>query len=476
MGNKIRILITGDNSLANTGYARFKYEILNHLYFEHDDEFEVAEFAYCLIPQFINRLPWKTYNSLKAHGRNEWDSVILDFKPDLVFSPTDYYMWEYQARSVFKDRYSLIVAPAFDRGPLPGACIGSLANADVVFGITKFGGNLMESRGIPVKDIIPIPIDENVFKPLPNIKKQFGLDGKIVYGFVGRNQTRKRIPELLKGFVEFLKLVDNPSDHYLFYHGSIYEKQEGWDVGTFLLRYGLTKNFLLTYINVQTKEIKILPYQDVGFFGDSENWLCVNSEQSSIDNAKMAKIYNVMDYYVQASRSEGFGMPMVEAAMCGIPVFALDGSCMREYTGKKEFAYPIRCMEDHQPLRDGSEVPIPLAQDYTDIFYEINNKKHKAKKYKHPIKNVLESWTKEFKLAYKNCNRISWDKKGVAKPPEVQAESASELIRSLEQGFPGRSAWYELKQMYEVYCGRLDRQKLFSQFDNRQKTLQQLNK
>ena len=42
----------------------------------------------------------------------------------------------------------------------------------------------------------------------------------------------------------------------------------------------------------------------------------------------LAKIYNTFDLYIQYANSEGFGMPQVEAAACGVPTMAVDYSAM----------------------------------------------------------------------------------------------------------------------------------------------------
>jgi glycosyl transferase family 1 len=44
----------------------------------------------------------------------------------------------------------------------------------------------------------------------------------------------------------------------------------------------------------------------------------------------MAIAYNAMDVLLQASSHEGFGLPMLEAQACGVPVVAVDSTSMRE--------------------------------------------------------------------------------------------------------------------------------------------------
>jgi glycosyltransferase involved in cell wall biosynthesis len=47
----------------------------------------------------------------------------------------------------------------------------------------------------------------------------------------------------------------------------------------------------------------------------------------------MAKWYAQLDLYSGASRGEGFGLPLVEAQACGVPVVTTDASAMTELSG-----------------------------------------------------------------------------------------------------------------------------------------------
>lgn len=50
-------------------------------------------------------------------------------------------------------------------------------------------------------------------------------------------------------------------------------------------------------------------------------------------NDELAKIYRHARCFVYPSRYEGFGLPIVEAIQCGLPVVAATGSCLEEAGG-----------------------------------------------------------------------------------------------------------------------------------------------
>ena len=47
----------------------------------------------------------------------------------------------------------------------------------------------------------------------------------------------------------------------------------------------------------------------------------------------MAQLYSTFDVLLNPSQGEGFGIPMVEAQACGVPVIATDHSAMKEVVG-----------------------------------------------------------------------------------------------------------------------------------------------
>lgn len=49
---------------------------------------------------------------------------------------------------------------------------------------------------------------------------------------------------------------------------------------------------------------------------------------NGVSDSELAAIYNCFDIYVQYSNCEGFGMPQLEAAFCGVPVASVDYSAM----------------------------------------------------------------------------------------------------------------------------------------------------
>ena len=60
-----------------------------------------------------------------------------------------------------------------------------------------------------------------------------------------------------------------------------------------------------------------------------------------VSNEELAALYSMADCYVSASLMEGFGMPQLEAMLCGCPVVTANNTAMAEVANSKDAAFLV---------------------------------------------------------------------------------------------------------------------------------------
>lgn len=96
---------------------------------------------------------------------------------------------------------------------------------------------------------------------------------------------------------------------------------------------------------------------------------------SGVSDADLHTIYSLAEVFVYPSRYEGFGIPIIEAIFCGLPVVACTGSCLEEAGGPdclyvhpddvEGFAQCVSRMLAGSPERDSR---IRASMDYVHRF------------------------------------------------------------------------------------------------------------
>lgn len=345
---KKKILWVNEASWKNTGYSVYGREVLSRL--NKIEEFEVAELA-CYATEAMcaeHPTPWKKYanrpeesspefekyvnNASRVFGEEKFNEVCLDFQPDIVMDIRDWWMFEYQQRSPFRDFFHWAIMPAVDAAPQNPQWINTFASADSVLAYSEFGMDTMKKQCDHINTIgVASPAASNDFYPVADKvahKDSMGLDGNaVIVGTVMRNQRRKLYPDLFKDFRKCLDLSKNPN---IFLYCHTYYPDIGWEIPQLIDQFGLNNRVLFSYKCTKCKSFHI------DFFKDSVTYCpsCKNFSnklvgiENPIDQTELNKIYNVFDIYVQYANSEGFGMPQLEAAYAGVPVMSIDYSAM----------------------------------------------------------------------------------------------------------------------------------------------------
>lgn len=156
--------------------------------------------------------------------------------------------------------------------------------------------------------VVPWAADPAVFHPvtdpaaIADVRRRHGIGDRPYVLSLSTIEPRKNLDHLLRCFA---RLVQQPahSDLQLVLAGSL-----GWKTEA---------------TRAACDEVNL---------GDRIRWL------GFVPDADLAALYAGAEVFVCASRYEGFGLPVLEAMMCGVPVVATDGGSLSEVIGDTSVA------------------------------------------------------------------------------------------------------------------------------------------
>jgi glycosyltransferase involved in cell wall biosynthesis len=397
---KKRILFCSEATFLNTGYATYTREILNYLHSTGKYEIaEMASYGQKNDPRAAN-IPWKyygvapntecepksseeeinTYNSNPTNQFGGWafEHVCLDFLPDFVCDIRDFWMLDFAERSPFRPYFKWVIMPTVDARPQARQWIATYANADACLTYSDWAGGVLEDQsGGKINYLGSSPPSAHpAYKPVEDKdahKLSMGIDPEYkVIGTVMRNQRRKLYPDLFEAFKLFLDKSENKK-YYLYCHTSYPDL--GWDIPELLHQHELASNVLFTYICPETKKSFVSTFK--GAIAQSpytDKWgSTLSNVKNGLSYEELAKVMNCFDLYTQYANSEGFGLPQVEAAACGVPVCGTDYSAM-ESVLRKLGGYPIKPAALYKELETGCLRAVPDNQEAANYFLNFFSK------------------------------------------------------------------------------------------------------
>jgi len=403
---KKRILFCSEATFLNTGYATYTREILNYLH--STGKYELAEMGSYGERNDVRAkdIPWGYYGvvpnqscepkasqeELDAYGASghgqfgEWifEHVCLDFMPDIVCDIRDFWMLEFAERSPFRPYFKWAIMPTVDARPQARQWIATYESAEACFTYSDWAGGVLEKQsGGKINYLGSAPPSAhpayNMIEDKRAHKKSMGIDPDYkIIGTVMRNQRRKLYPDLFEAFKKFLDQSEDKK-YYLYCHTSYPDL--GWDIPELIQENGLSSHVLFTYICPETKK----PFASL-FNGAVAQSPYTGKWGSTLSNVKnglsyedLCRVINLFDLYSQYANCEGFGLPQVEAAACGVPVCGTDYSAM-ESVLRKLGGYPIKPAALYKELETGCLRAVPDNEAAAELFKEFFSKTEEERK------------------------------------------------------------------------------------------------
>lgn len=204
-----------------------------------------------------------------------------------------------------------------DHSPVPPRVLEYFTRTGATpIAMSRFGERELRAAGLEPL-YVPHAINTQMFEPHPQAEARRLLGNgdpaflpadAFVVGMVANNQgnayPRKAFPEV---FQAFGRLRARHKDAYLYLHSRMRNPANGLDLQA-----------LATLMKVPEEAIRFTPEFELHL--GVEDW-------------KMPVVYSSFDVLANPSLGEGFGIPIVEAQACGVPVILNDFSSMPELLG-----------------------------------------------------------------------------------------------------------------------------------------------
>ncbi len=240
-----------------------------------------------------------------------------------------------------------------DHDPAPPPVLDALETAVYPMVYSKFGQRVLADAGVKAA-YVPCSAPSDVFKPGDKkaARETLGINAKakFIVGVVAANkdpQDRKGLSESMQAF---LKFAQNHEGAYMYLHTDV----------------GGPINVLAIAESLDVRK-RIIQCDPLGY------------KLGMLDTGYMANAYNACDVLLNLAKSEGFGLPIVEAQMCGVPVIATDFGTTDELTAGYGWKVPgqLRWSPGQDSWRRTADVDA-AAQALEYAYRKRNNKTLKA--------------------------------------------------------------------------------------------------
>lgn len=194
-----------------------------------------------------------------------------------------------------------------DHEPLPPRVAQALGPAYQPIVYSHFGERMLQEAGFKPL-YVPHGVDTQVFKPMDRAeaRARFNIpDDVFVVGMVAANKgfpSRKAFDQNIRAFA---RLYEKHNDARLYLHTDFDGKVGGEEIAPIVEMAGLPPQVILK--------------------PDSYEY-----DRGLIPSERLAVAYAAMDVLTNATRGEGFGIPIIEAQACGTPVIVTGATAMPE--------------------------------------------------------------------------------------------------------------------------------------------------
>lgn len=259
------------------------------------------------------QVPWGGITVYPGDGH--WNNTIVGtvadhFEADVVITLCDAWVMNPDA---WPPHIRMGLWAPIDHWPIPPKVLSTLQHPKVrPIAMSQDGFEWMQKFHLDAS-YVPHGVDTKLFRPRPEdreaIREELGIPvDAFVLGMVAANKgnpsiPRKSFPQVFEAFTRFAKTHE---DAFLYVHTDARGAGGGMALDTLAFALGAPEG-----------RLRFPPIEAI---------------QLGMQKELVANIYQAFDVLVNPSMGEGFGIPILEAQACGVPVITSNHSAMKELT------------------------------------------------------------------------------------------------------------------------------------------------
>jgi len=305
-----RLLWIGDSPTTPwTGFGRAAFNVLQQLHPEY--EVHALGTTFDGFPFDRTAVPYEVYPIIKGVPE-----VLRIVQPDVVVAQHDPWHVQQWLRDAGK-------VPVVGIMPIDGKnCkCDQLNELAMAIWWTKTSEQEARIGGYTGPScVIPLGVDLEMFSPVEDKRRARASVGlpeevhdKFIVGVVARNQSRKRLDLTVRHFAEWVHTKD-VRDAYL-YVQTAPTGEAAYDVAS-----------LMRYEKLEHRMLLVTP-----------------ALYRTLPDGAQAGVMNSLDVYFTTTQGEGWGLPVMEAMACGVPVVAPDWSALGDWA--RDAAVLVPCCD-----------------------------------------------------------------------------------------------------------------------------------
>ena len=331
--SKKKILVLSDHPLSPSGVGtQTKYMIEALL--------KTGRYQFICLGGAIKH---SNYNPVKVEGwGNDWviypvdgygnheiiRSLLQKEKPDALWFMTDprFYEWLWEIENEIRANVPMIYYHVWDNFPYPHFNGKFYNSNDKVVCISKVTHEILQNVSPNIEsEYLPHAVHSNIFKPISS------------------DDERRAAKDLRNKIFDHCEFK-NPNKKIFFWNNrNARRKQSGtllWWFKEWLDKVGHDKAMLVMHTDAQDPHGQDLPHiiQHLGLQGE------VLLSTQKVSPEELANFYRAVDYTINISDAEGFGLATLESLACGSPIIVnMTGGLQEQVTdGKNWFGWGIK--------------------------------------------------------------------------------------------------------------------------------------